>query len=202
MASYVYGKESRGIGAIAAQDLGGMLSATRVYSTPTKATVPTSFLAREVRGAIAKPWSPRQGVSLSPPKKNVIAGALVAKRRPPIAPAVVGDQETTQRKTVVVIERPGAATVPAGVIEGSPPATAEAIKVKEAAYSAAQSPSGPTIVSAVAKKNAAIDAAVEADRQEAEFVVPTVSTPAVDNTMRNVLLIGGGVALFWLLTRR
>lgn len=206
MSSYVYEDQSRGVGAVAAHDLGAISRASgspvrSIHQLRSARKAPAQVLARRKRGKPAK-WftAGRVGRLLSQPRKVVQVTATVPAR----GGAVVADTRTTDISESVITSRPGANTKPAALFEGEPPATEDETSVTTGAkYSAAWTPSGATLKRASRQYNAAIDAAAEAARGEAELAVPQI-TPA--KKTRKLLIIGGlgvgALALIYILTRK
>jgi len=239
MKSYVYGEESRGPGAIAASDLGASTLPVRTTSMTTAplalrvaAPILTSsrvstqapgvrrrvapkgrrLIARRRRGTVPATWRARAGQVLSIPSKSVRVSAAFPTRRAVVAPGVINPKDVSSAFSTTIIEKPGAATTYAGAITGNPQPLSARIPIKTAAFSAAHTPSGPTLQRAVAMKNRAMDVAAEMDMDAAGLTAPQITAAespdekATTDSMKRLLIIGGvgvgALALIYLMGKK
>jgi hypothetical protein len=182
MSSYVIQKQSRGAGAIAAQDLGD-----------------DSLVARKFAGPLGRPvpWTPgASGRFLPPPHKSV--DALIRYPAPKLVNAdLVGDRRVMLDEIVKFTESPGAGTVDAGWMKGSVPLTNKTITVAPARYSAVETPGGPSLQRAIAAQHKRYDQAAERDALGAELEVPEITETGTD--VKKALFYAGlgvGVLMF------
>jgi len=206
MSSYVVQNQSRGVGAVASEDLGAVSRASGravMAKSPTK-----SLISRRRRGMRPSRFvQGRSGNLLKSPFKSLNAKVVM----PALRKSVVVDVSKMglKRTLMPIVERP-TGVVPAGLIAGTPSADAIRVPLATARHSAIHTPAGPTLSKAVSTRNKAIDNAIAMEISEASFQVPQFSAGSApdEKAKKNKLLLiyGGigvaGLAAIYLLTRK
>lgn len=203
--SYLHETQSRGVGAVAALDLGigarasgspilsseqameGFWSSVKkigrkVGVVRAKKRKPVRVSARRYRGAPRKVFVPRKvGVAVPPPRRTVVVRPRYPAPRvgPVIKPAIPPQQPAVFTETITT------GVPPTGILPGRPPRGSIPIYPPSKKFAGSHTPQGPTLTTAVAKKNMAQDAMAAKEQTEAELQVPGV-TPS-----RKSLIIGG-----------
>jgi hypothetical protein len=200
MSSYVIQKQSRGVGAVAAEDLG---VTSRASGSPVKERCPTGQswdkieqMCQPTRTALKarlRTTAPavsfvqgRTGKILPKPTKPAVADFRYPRRA--FLSATTPRNTGTATAAVPVISRP-IDTEPAGVLPGKPPATARPVRVASAQ-------------TAAAAKHQAQDQILDMGIEEASFQIPQIT----GNKNSKVLIYGGlglgALALLYLMTRK
>ena len=212
MRSYFLEKQSRGVGAIAADDLED-LADTRQLETepplpvrrgpkgrprpapsarPRPATTdrPGPILTARIRpGEEGRRWHPARGTPLPPPTKRTRVHFARPSIPSPSAPNIVGPSDGSEYTMMPIVERP-VSTKPAGLMPGVPSKT---LPVKK------------TLQTQVMEDQEAKDRAMEMDEAEQELhMLPVPAAPSVEadskSSVTPILVVGGiGLALYLLM---
>jgi len=189
--SYFKSYESRGVGAIAAADLGDDVAPIAPRSPALQARL---IMSRRAVSARLPQYPFTVGIrgQVLPQPRRI---DLVVSRIPTYSSDFRKPLST--RVLVPVIEYPGAGTTYSGLLPGDPPAMQPAIYPQQGVLSTANIP--PRAVPALAAADAAADRAAEAELQTAAITDSPAKKP-------NYLLYGGiaaaALGAWWLLGRK
>lgn len=203
--SYLHETQSRGIGAIATHDLGtssrisgspslsqeqtteGFWSSIKKIGRKVGGERPVQVVARRYHhGRRGKPFIPRKvGIAVPPPRRTVVVRPKYPPPRigPVIKPAIPLQKPAVFTETIKI------GVPPTGILSGRPPVVSSVIRPMPKKFAASHTPQGPTLMTAVVKKNMAQNAMAAKEQIEAELQVPEM-TPS-----RKPLIIGGVIAV-------
>lgn len=207
MSSYVIENQSRGVGAIASQDLGAVSRASgsafrsksqsrSALRAPAQVMAPKRIARNKRRGRYVSPPKGRGNVALrarmrrGSAAKTFIQGRTGISIEPSVKTGVVGSVDRTnalqdivrsQQQSELVVKARPIVTVPAGVVRG--PMPSRVMQSPEPCGSLPQSAS---------RWAAHIDAIAKADITEAQLQVPQIAAPVSSNRK---LLIAGGIGV-------